>query len=69
METITPTIIRVRRGINGSRYSACNAHGHWIGNLEHLSDARKHWGNEIRWGVVALVRELDKYPDPYVPPS
>lgn len=63
METITPTIIKIRRGINGFRYSACNAQGRWIGNLEYLSDARRHWRDEIRLGVVVLVRELDMDPE------
>lgn len=28
-----------------------------------LSDIRKHWEKEIRWGYVKLVRELDKKPN------
>ncbi len=57
------TIIRVRRGINGFKYSACNENGYFIGNFEKLADVRRHWQREIRWGVVVLVRELDKMPD------
>ena len=58
-----PTIIRVRRGINGFKYSACDAHGYFIGNFRKLSDVRKHWNIEIRRGQVQLIRELDKMPD------
>lgn len=58
-----PTIIKVRRGINGFRYSACDANGYFIGNFRKLSDVRKHWSVEIRRGQVQLVRELDQMPD------
>lgn len=57
------TIIRVRRGINCFRYSACDANGYFIGNFEKLSDVRKHWNIEIRRGQVQLIRELDRMPD------
>lgn len=58
-----PTIIRVRRGINGFRYSACDSNGYFIGNFRKLSDVRKHWSVEIRRGQVKLIRELDQMPD------
>ena len=58
-----PTIIRVRRGINGFRYSACDANGYFIGNFRKLSDVRKNWSVEIRRGQVQLIRELDQMPD------
>ena len=58
-----PTIIIVRRGINGFKYSACDAHGYFIGNFRKLSDVRKHWNIEIRRGQVQLIRELDQMPD------
>ena len=58
-----PTIIRVRRGMNGFRYSACDANGYFIGNFRKLSDVRKHWNIEIRRGQVQLIRELDQMPD------
>lgn len=58
-----PTIIKVRRGINGFRYSACNVNGYFIGNFEKLSDVRRHWLREIKWGQVELIRELDQIPD------
>ena len=58
-----PTIIKVRRGINGFRYSACDANGYFIGNFRKLSDVRKHWSVEIRRGQVQLIRELDRMPD------
>lgn len=57
------TIIKVRRGINGFKYSACDANGYFIGNFEKLADVRKHWLFEIKWGQVVLVRELDKTPN------
>lgn len=57
------TIIRVRKGLNGFKYSACDSEGYFIGNFEKLADVRKHWKNEIKWGQVELVRELDKMPD------
>lgn len=58
-----PTIIKVRRGINGFKYSACDANGYFLGNFRKLSDVRKHWNIEIRRGQVQLIRELDKMPD------
>jgi hypothetical protein len=57
------TIIRVRRGINGFKYSACDSNGYFLGNFEKLGDVRKHWKIEIRRGQIELVRELDKHPD------
>lgn len=57
------TIIRVRRGINGYPYSACDKDGYFVQNFRKLSDVRKRWLVEIRWGQVRLVRELDKQPD------
>lgn len=57
------TIIKVRRGINGFRYSACDAQGNFLGNFEKLADVRRHWLKEIKWGQVVLVRELDQMPD------
>ena len=58
-----PIIIKVRRGINGFRYSACDANGYFLGNFRKLSDVRKHWSDEIRRGQVQLIRELDQTPD------
>ena len=58
-----PTIIRIRRGINGFKYSACDVNGYFIGNFEKLADVRKHWSVEIRRGQVQLIRELDQMPD------
>lgn len=58
-----PTIIKVRRGVNGFRYSACDANGYFIGNFRKLSDVRKHWIVEIRRGQVHIIRELDQVPD------
>ena len=58
-----PTIIKVRRGINGFKYSACDAHGYFIGNFRKLSDVRKHWNIEIRRGQVQLIRDFDQMPD------
>lgn len=57
------TIIRVRRGINGFPYAACDNSGYFIGNFSKLGEVRKHWQQEIKWGQVELVRELDKHPD------
>lgn len=58
-----PTIIKVRRGINGFRYSACDANGYFLGNFEKLADVRKHWSVEIRREQVQLIRELNQMPD------
>lgn len=58
-----PTIIKVRRGMNGFRYSACDANGYFIGNFRKLSEVRKHWSVEIRRGQIQLMRELDQMPD------
>ena len=57
------TIIRVRRGINGFKYSACDANGYFIGNFEKLAEVRKHWLREIKLGQVQLTREIDQMPD------
>ena len=57
------TIIKIRKGCNGFKYSACDQHGNFLRNFNKLSDVRKHWKNEIKWGQVELVRELDKDPD------
>lgn len=57
------TIIKVRRGINGFKYAACDSDGYFIGNFEKLSDVRKHWQTEIKRGHIRLVRELNKTPD------
>lgn len=54
----SPKIIRIKRGINGHRYAAYTSSGRFIGNLDRLSDARKHWKKEIEMGLVKLVREL-----------
>ena len=57
------TIIKIRKGCNGFKYSACDQHGNFLRNFRKLSDVRKHWKNEIKWGQMELVRELDKEPD------
>ena len=57
------TVIKVRRGINGFKYSACDAQGNFLGNFAKLADVRRHWYQEIKWGQVVLVRELDQMPD------
>ena len=57
------TIIKIRKGCNGFKYSACDQHGNFLGNFEKLADVRKHWKNEIKWGHVELVRELNQMPD------
>lgn len=57
------TIIKVRRGINGFKYSACDEHGYFLGNFAKLADVRRHWEIEIKRGQVVLVRELDQMPD------
>ena len=57
------TIIRVRKGCNGFKYSACDQHGNFLRNFKKLSDVRQHWKNEIKWDQVELVRELDRAPD------
>jgi len=57
------TIIRVRRGINGIKYCACDKNGNPIMGFNKLSDIRKRWKKEIQWGYVELVRELGRTPD------
>lgn len=57
------TIIRVRKGLNGHKYSACKDDGTFIGNFDKLSEIHRHWGWEIRHDLVKLVRELGKQPD------
>ncbi|MBR1930354.1 MAG: hypothetical protein IJ833_02620 [Lachnospiraceae bacterium] len=56
-------IIRVRRGVNGFKYSACNEQGYFIGNFKKLGDVRKHWAWEVRHGYTVIIRELDQMPD------
>lgn len=59
-----PTVIRVRRGIEGGfRYCACTDNGDPIQGFSRLSDIRKYWKREIQMGYVVLVRELGKKPD------
>lgn len=53
-----PKIIYIKRGTNGHRYAAYTASGRFIGNIDRLGDARKHWKKEIEMGLVKLVREL-----------
>ena len=50
--------IYIRRGKNGYKYAAYTASGDFIGNLEHLRDAREHWNHQIKAGIVQLVRDL-----------
>ena len=57
------TVIRIRRGHGKARYCACDEHGNPIMGFHKLSDVRKHWEKEIRWGKVKLIRELDKTPN------
>lgn len=57
------TVIRIRRGTNGFRYSACDDNGYFVGNFRKLSDIRNHWQLEIKLGRVELIRELKKDPD------
>lgn len=59
----TPVIIRIRRGFNGFKYSACDSNGYFLGNFRKLADVRQHWKDEIKRGQVVLLRELDHVPD------
>lgn len=63
MANAEKTIIRIRRGVNGIKYCACDRNGNLIRGFNKLSDVRKCWLKEIKWGYVELVRELDKTPD------
>ena len=56
-------VIRIRRGTNGFRYSACDDNGYFVGNFRKLSDIRSHWQLEIKLERVELIRELKKDPD------
>lgn len=53
-----PKIIYIRHGLNGFPYAAYTERGRFIANFRHLRDARKHWGKEIKLGLVRLVRDL-----------
>ena len=57
------TIIKIRKGCNGFKYSACDQRGNFLHNFKKLSDVRRYWQKEIEWGQVELVRELDQMPD------
>lgn len=59
----SPKTIRIRKGLNGFRYSACDNKGNFIGNFHKLSEISQYWKKEIQWKLVELVRELDKYPN------
>lgn len=59
----TPVIIRIRRGLNGFKYSACDSNGYFLGNFRKLADVRQYWKIEIKRGQVVLMRELDQVPD------
>lgn len=37
------TIIKIRRGINGFKYAACDMDGNFIWNLNRLSEASQYW--------------------------
>lgn len=63
MNNTTTAIIRVRRGHGKARYCACDNDGNPIRGFNKLSDIRKRWEKEIKWGHVKLVRELDKKPN------
>lgn len=56
------TIIKIRRGINGFKYAACDMDGNFIWNLNRLSEASQYWKKEIKTGNVRLIRELSLYP-------
>lgn len=58
--TNAKTIIKIRRGVNGFKYAACDKDGYFIRNIKNLSDARKYWKTDIKYGNVELVRVLDK---------
>ena len=60
---IMATIIKIRRGINGFKYAACDVDGNFIWNLNRLSEASQYWKKEIKTGNVRLVRELSLYPE------
>lgn len=62
-EVALSTIIKVRRGINGFKYSACDENGKFIGNLRKLADAKIYWKKSIQTGHVKLIRELNRYPE------
>ncbi len=57
------TIIKIRRGINGFKYAACDMDGNFIWNLNRLSEASQYWKKEIKTGNVRLIRELSLYPE------
>lgn len=57
------TIIRIRKGINGFKYSACDQEGYFIGNFKTLADIRRYWKIDIKYKNILLIKELDKMPD------
>ena len=57
------TIIKIRKGVNGFKYSACDKNGYFIGNFRKLADVRKYWRKGVKRGCVELMHELDKEPD------
>lgn len=56
------TIIIIRKGINGFRYSICNEQGNWIGETEKISEISACYAWGIKHGFIKLVRELKLYP-------
>lgn len=45
------TIIKVRKGLNGYKYSACDKNGRFIGNFEKLGEVRKTLGERDSRGT------------------
>ena len=36
------TIIKVKKGVNGFKYPACDQHGNFLRNVEKLANVRNH---------------------------
>ena len=57
------TIIKIRKGITGFRYSICTEKGNWIGDATRISEISSCYDWGIKHGLVKLVRELKSYPE------
>ena len=61
------SVIRIRKGTHGFLYSACNDQGYWLADAGSIDEIRSRYESERKAGSVRLVRELDRYPEGYIP--
>lgn len=62
-----PTIIRIRKGLNGYPVSACNSKGKFINNFESIEQLKEYYAYEIHHKLVQIKKETGKYPEDILP--